>query len=97
MIVPIPIFIHVREKSDKELREEMKRDAEFRRACEEDDRRRKEREEAEKRKKAEEAERKRKAAEDAYYAAKEKNPWDYQFLPEGWTIFGQRYFFLPDV
>ena len=36
-----------------------------------------------------EAERKR--LEDEYYKARENNPWDYQFMPEGWSIFGQTY------
>lgn len=27
---------------------------------------------------------------EAYAEAERENPWDYQFMPEGWSIFGQR-------
>lgn len=88
----IPIFIHVREKSDKEIKAERERDERMRKAIEEDERRRRERKqriEEEKRRKEDE---RRKRLEDEYYKSREKNPWDYQFMPEGWSIFGQTIF-----
>ena len=85
----VPIFIHVREKSDKELREEMERDARMRKAIEEDEARERERKRQAEFEKQQKIEAERKRQEDEYYKAREKNPWDYQFLPEGWSILGQ--------
>ena len=39
-----------------------------------------------------EREARRKKAEEEYREAERKDPWDFQFLPEGWSIFGQRHF-----
>lgn len=81
----IPIFIYVREKSDRELREEMKRDA----AWEENERRRKERERQEKIRKENEKKKREKELNDEYDRMKKENPWDFAFMPGGWSIFGQ--------
>lgn len=87
----IPIFIHVHEKSSKELREEMKRDYRMWKAEQEDLARQREREYQEKerkrREKLEREERIRKEVEEEM----RKNPWDFQILPEGWDMLGQRY------
>lgn len=92
MIVPIPIFIHVREKSDKELREEIEREDRWKKILEADRKREEERKrriEDEKRQKEEDE---RKRIDSEYEAEKRKNPWDFQFMPEGWSIFGQTFF-----
>ena len=85
----LPIFIHVKEKSDKELREEMERDDRMRKAIEEDEARERERKRQAEEEKRLKAEKERKQKEKEYRAAQEKNPWDFQFMPEGWSIFGQ--------
>ena len=93
----VPIIIYVREKSEKELREEMKMDARMRKAIEEDERRereRKRRKEEEKRRKAEEE---YKRLEKEYMEARAKDPWQFHFLPEGWSIFGQTNFGIIDL
>lgn len=87
----VPIFIHVREKSEKELREEMERDARMRRAIEEDEARERERKRWAEFEKQQKIEAERKRLEKEYDEAREKNPWDFQFLPEGWSILGQTY------
>ena len=87
----VPIIIHVREKSDKELREEMERDARMRRAIEEDEARERERKRRAEFEKQQKIEAERKRLEKEYDEAREKNPWDFQFLPEGWSILGQTY------
>ena len=87
----LPIFIHVKEKSEKELREEMERDARMHKAIEEDEARKRERERLAEFEKQQKIEAERKRLEDEYYKAKEENPWDFQFMPEGWSIFGQTY------
>lgn len=87
----VPIIIYREKKTDKELREEMERDARMRKAIEEDKHReleRKRRTEEEKRLKEE---KERQEREKEYREAREKNPWDFQFMPEGWSIFGQTY------
>lgn len=87
----VPIFIYRDRKSDKELHEEMERERRWRRLMEaekeERERRKREEELRELMKRMEERER----AEKEYHEAERKNPWDYQFLPEGWSIFGQTY------
>lgn len=87
----IPVIIYRERKSDKELHEEMERERYWRklRQAEEEKRERLKREEElrEFMKRMEERER----AEKEYHEAERKNPWDYQFLPEGWSIFGQTY------
>ena len=88
-IVPIPIFIHVKEKSDKELREEMKRDYKMWKAEQEDRDRQMARERAEQERKEQERIDEEKRINDEYYEAKMANPWQYSFLPEGWSFFGQ--------
>ena len=94
----VPIFIYRDRKSDKELHEEMERERRWRRMMEAEEEKRKrwvvERpgviyplgmahmgipEPAPER------------AEKEYHEAERKNPWDYQFLPEGWSILGQTY------
>ena len=87
----VPIFIYRDRKSDKELHEEMERDRRMRDAIREDEERERRRKALEEWvKKSKEAEEKKKL-EDEYYEARRKNPWDYQFLPEGWSILGQTY------
>ena len=88
----IPIFIHVREKSEKELREEMERDERMRKAIEEDEARERERKRRAEFEKQKQKEAERKRIDDEYYAERRKNPWDFQFMPEGWSIFGQTFF-----
>ena len=87
----VPIIIHVREKSDKELREEMERDARMRRAIEEDEARERERKRRAEFEKQQKIEAERKRLEKEYDEARAKNPWDFQFMPEGWSILGQTY------
>lgn len=88
----IPIFIYRNRKSDKELHEEMERERRWRKMkeAEEESRIRREREEA--LRESMEREARRKKAEEEYREAERKDPWDFQFLPEGWSIFGQRHF-----
>ena len=87
----VPIFIYRDRKSDKELHEEMERERYWRRLIEA------EKEERERHKREEELRElmrrmeEREKAEREYHEAERKNPWDYQFLPEGWSIFGQTY------
>ena len=79
-------------KTDKELHEEWERDRRRRMMAEA------KREEAERKKREEQIHKLLKrvdeeiAAEEEYYKAVGKNPWDFQFLPEGWSPFGQWYF-----
>lgn len=88
----IPIFIPVYRKTDKELQEEMERDRRWNALME------KEREEQERRKREAELakklkiEERRKKLNEWYEDLKRKDEWDTQFLPEGWTIFGQARF-----
>jgi len=87
----VPIFIYRDRKSKEELREE----AERRRRLQDDiaeseARLRRERaREREERRRLKEKERWR--LETEYYEDRRKNPWDYQFLPEGWSPLGQTY------
>ena len=87
----VPIFIYRDRKSDKELHEEMGRERRWRRLMEAEEekreRRKRESERCELMRRMEERER----AEKEYHEAERKNPWDYQFLPEGWSIIGQTY------
>lgn len=86
----VPIFIPVRQRSDRELQAEMESERRMREAIRKDEeiRERRRREEEERKRVAEEERRKR--LDQEYLDARAKNPWDYQFLPEGWSIFGQR-------
>lgn len=84
----VPIFIHTHERSDKEIREEMERNARWEKMMREE-------EEMAERRKREEKERKRREKEERirrfneeYEEDRRKNPWNYQILPEGWSIFG---------
>lgn len=86
-IIFLPIYI--REKSDKELHEEIEREAKWRKLMEEDEARLRAREREAKERKLAEKERKEKEANDAYEALRRKDEWQTQFLPEGWNIFGQ--------
>lgn len=87
----IPIFIHIHEKSDKEIREEMERERRWQKLMEaEEEERRRRKYEKEMRKILERKE-EEKRMEQEYFEASRKNPWDYQFLPEGWDMLGQRY------
>ena len=87
----VPIIIYRDRKTKEELQEEAARDRRIRNAIREEEEREKRRKSLEEWvKKSKEAEEKKKL-EDEYYEAKKKNPWDYQFLPEGWSILGQTY------
>ena len=87
----VPIFIYRDRPSKEELLEKAERERRMRDAIREDEERERHRKEQELwAKKREEAE-KRKKLEDEYHEAERKNPWDYQFLPEGWSILGQTY------
>jgi hypothetical protein len=88
-IVPIPIFIYRDKKSDKELREEMKWEYRVWKAEQEELARRRERERKEQERKEQERLAEEKRINDEYYEARKANPWDYYFLPEGWSFFGQ--------
>ena len=88
-IVPIPIFIHIHEKSDKELRKEMELDYKMWKAEQEDLARQRERERKERERKEQERLAEEKRINDEYYKARRANPWDYHFLPEGWSFLGQ--------
>ena len=90
-IVPIPIFIYKDRKSDEEIRKEMERDARMRKAIEEDERRERERKNRAEREKKLKAREEHERKEREYREAREKNPWDFQFMPEGWSILGQTY------
>ena len=87
----IPIFIYRDRKSDKELREEIARDRRWRELMRAEEERRELREREEKLRKEEEKRKERERVERDYREAVRKNPWDYQFLPEGWSPFGQWY------
>lgn len=87
----IPIFIYRDRKSNKEIQEEIKRDAAWRKLIEEDKMREKEIAAREKEIAEEKKARESAKIEMEYYEDRKKNPWDYHFLPEGWSIFGQRY------
>lgn len=86
-LIFLPIYI--REKSDKELREEIAREARWRRLMEEEEARKRERERKEIERKMAEKRRKEKESNDVYEALRRKDEWQTQFLPEGWNIFGQ--------
>lgn len=88
----IIFFIPIREKSEKDRREEMEREERWRKAIEEDERRRKEREYRIKCEKEKEEINRIKKLEKEYEEARRKDPWQYQFMPEGWSIFGQTNF-----
>lgn len=88
-IVPIPIFIYRDKKSDKELREEMKWEYRMWKAEQEELARQRERERKEQERKELERLAEEKRINDEYYEARKANPWDYCFLPEGWSFFGQ--------
>ena len=88
----IPIFIYVREKSSEELREEMKRDARWNKMMREEEERERRRIAQEKRKKQEEKDRKERENNERWWNLERTNEWETRLLPEGWSIFGQRFF-----
>jgi len=88
----IPIFIPIREKSDKELREEMERDARWNKMMEKEKEKERQRKLAEERKKREKKEQQKRKLEEWYSNLLRTNEWETQILPEGWSIFGQRSF-----
>lgn len=85
----IPIIIHIKEKSDKEIREEMARERRWRELMEKKDQEKKRRIEEAERKKLEEKQRKEKELDEWWFDLVHSNEWETQFLPEGWSIFGQ--------
>ena len=93
----VPVFIHIHEKSDKELREEMERDRRFRESVERDERTRRERENAIKREKELKKHLAYEKAEADYRRRRDANPWDFTFLPEGWSIFGTPLKIISDI
>ena len=87
----VPIIIYRDRPTKEELQREAERERRMRDAIREEEEREKRRKALEEWiKKSKEAEKKKKL-EDEYYEARKKNPWDYQFLPEGWSILGQTY------
>lgn len=84
----IPIFIHVHEKSDKEIREEMERERRWHDAVKREEERKRAKEREEQFIKQAEQEERRKKIHLEYERKRFENPWDYSFLPEGWCIFG---------
>ena len=88
----VPIFIHIKEKSDKELREEMKRDARWNKLMREEEERERQRKEEEKRKKEEEKRLMEKKANEWWWNLENTNEWETRLLPEGWSMFGQQTF-----
>ena len=86
----IPIFIHVRERSKEEIDADFKRDHErWRKEREEEARYRREKEEAKEKKRRDKYEEYCRQSE-AYEKERAKDPWQFTFMPEGWSIFGQR-------
>ena len=86
----IPIFIHVRERSKEEIDADFKRDNErWRKEREERARYLREKEEAKEKKRRDKYEEYCRQSE-AYEKERAKDPWQFTFMPEGWSIFGQR-------
>ena len=85
----VPIFIHVREKSDKELREEMEIEARWDKLMREEEERERRRKEEEKRRKEEEKRRKEQEDNEWWWDLQNTNEWETRLLPEGWSPFGQ--------
>lgn len=84
----VPIFIYRDRPSKEEIREEALRHRRMMDAIREDEERERRRKETEKALKMMEERKKAEEADRIYREARDKNPWDYSFLPEGWTIFG---------
>lgn len=93
----IPIFIYRDRKSDKEFQEEYKRDAKWRMMVEEEERKKR----AEKRlhKALERLKKEEEMAEASrrYEIERSKDPWQFSFLPEGWSIFGTSIRVIDDI
>ncbi len=87
----VPIFIYRDRPSKEEMREEAERERRWRRLMEAEEANRERRKREEERREFMRRVEEREKAEKEYYEAKMKNPWDYQFLPEGWSILGQTY------
>ena len=85
----IPIFIHIHEKSDKELREEWARDARWRKMMEEEEARERHRKWVEEERKRTKERERRERIEQEYEEERRKNPWDFLLLPDRWSPFGQ--------
>ena len=85
----IPIFIPVKEKSDKELREEMALDARWNKLMREEVEREQKRKEEEKQRKEEEKRRKEREDNKWWQELENSNEWETRLLPEGWSPFGQ--------
>lgn len=88
----IPIFIHVRERSNKEILADIKREAKWRELIEEDERRKREREEKRKRMEREKEEERQRKIEEEYWILEMEDQWQTRILPEGWSIWGQTSF-----
>ena len=88
----IPIFIYrYREKTEKELQEERDRDRRWKKMMRDEEERVKEAKLRQKKEEHRKKEEEMKAASRQYDIDREKDPWQFSFLPEGWSIFGQRY------
>lgn len=86
----VPIFIHVRERSAKEIHEEYERERRWKRLMEEEEAKKRAAVEAEKRRKLEaklEAERK---ADEEWRELMYCDEWQTRILPGGWDLLGQR-------
>lgn len=84
----VPIFIYRDRPSKEEMREEAIRHRRMMDAIREDEERERRRKETEKALKRMEERKKAEEADRIYREERAKNPLDYSFLPEGWTIFG---------
>ena len=88
----LPIIIYIREKTKEELQQERK----WRESIENEKERARQRIKDEEERKRREKEFKKheieKALNDEYYELLRRDEWQTRILPEGWSIFGQRYF-----
>ena len=73
MMAIFPVFIHVKEKTDKELLDEMKREAKWRKLMEEEEARMRRAKLEEKNRKEEERRKKEKEANDAWEELRHKD------------------------
>lgn len=92
----VPIIIYRDKKSKEEIRRELEWEESIRKAEEELRYREQQERERIKNEKRRIKEEKENALNDAYHKAKLENPWDFEFLPEGWDLLGQRYIYPID-
>ena len=88
----IPIFIYREKKSDKEISEEMKRDSRWHELMEKEEELKRQRKREEEERKRREKKERRERINNEYEALRKKDEWQTQFMPEGWSVFGQTNF-----